>query len=211
MAPLRCCLLSGGESRRMGRDKALLPHPEGGTWLERSLRLLGELEQPITVFSRHGVHLERAEALARDRGLDLRAIEEPPPWEGPLRALERLMALYPQQRLLLCPVDLPWLDATSLRALIAAADRSTDCAADRNADATLHLAHDGRFLQPLLGVYPTPAARLTRLQAALAAGERGVQRWLAGEAWRPVALPAAALRNGNRPSDLDIGPSGRTG
>ena len=37
---LRCCLLSGGDSRRMGRDKALLPHPEGGTWLERSLGLL---------------------------------------------------------------------------------------------------------------------------------------------------------------------------
>ena len=26
----------------MGRDKALLPHPEGGTWLERTLRLLLE-------------------------------------------------------------------------------------------------------------------------------------------------------------------------
>ena len=39
-APLRCCLLSGGASQRMGTDKALLPHPEGGTWLERSLRLL---------------------------------------------------------------------------------------------------------------------------------------------------------------------------
>ncbi|MEB3183382.1 MAG: NTP transferase domain-containing protein, partial [Cyanobacteriota bacterium] len=53
LAPLRCCLLSGGESRRMGRDKALLPHPEGGTWLERTLRLLAQLESPITVLSRH--------------------------------------------------------------------------------------------------------------------------------------------------------------
>ena len=40
---LRCCLLSGGDSRRMGRDKALLPHPEGGTWLERSLGLLADV------------------------------------------------------------------------------------------------------------------------------------------------------------------------
>ena len=49
---LRCCLLSGGASRRMGHDKALLPHPEGGTWLSRSLLLLAQLEAPITLLSR---------------------------------------------------------------------------------------------------------------------------------------------------------------
>ena len=37
----------------MGRDKALLPHRQGGCWLERTLALLGELELPITLLSRH--------------------------------------------------------------------------------------------------------------------------------------------------------------
>ena len=41
--PLRSCLLSGGSSRRMGRDKALLHHPSGGTWLEHGLVTLAEL------------------------------------------------------------------------------------------------------------------------------------------------------------------------
>ena len=62
--PLRACLLSGGESRRMGRDKALLPHPEGGSWLERSLRLMAQLDAPISVLSRHPGHLDLARAIA---------------------------------------------------------------------------------------------------------------------------------------------------
>ena len=48
----------------MGQDKALLPHPEGGTWLERSLLLLAELGAPVPLLSRHPRHLEMARALA---------------------------------------------------------------------------------------------------------------------------------------------------
>ncbi|MFS6826746.1 NTP transferase domain-containing protein [Cyanobium sp. ATX-6F1] len=80
---LRTCLLSGGESCRMGRDKALLPHPEGGSWLERSLRLLAQLEAPISVLSRHPSHLELARAIAPSLAVPLEALEEPAPWEGP--------------------------------------------------------------------------------------------------------------------------------
>ena len=196
-ACFRSCLLSGGASRRMGRDKALLRHPEGDTWLERSLLLLLALQRPVTLLSRHASHRRLAEGLvARRGGAALSVISEPPPWDGPLRALARLMEQYPDEHLLVCPVDMPWLDATSLQALLAAG------AGDGTAEAPIRLAHDGERLQPLPGLYPATAERRARLAAQLATGERRVQHWLAGETWRPVPLPAGPLRNVNRPEQL---------
>ena len=211
LLPLRVCLLSGGESRRMGRDKALLPHPEGGTWLERTLQLLSSLEVPITLFSRHPRHRVLARRLAEPwvawaaqgkPGPTLAAIAEPPPWEGPLLALHRLMQQHPQQRLLLCPVDMPALTAPVLHQLLRAATAEP---------AAIHLAHDGQRLQPLLGLYPSDATHRTSLAAAVAAGERRLQGWLAGQCCRAVVLEAAAVWNVNRPEALQRlwGPAGR--
>ncbi|MEY3930543.1 MAG: hypothetical protein RLZZ516_2253 [Cyanobacteriota bacterium] len=197
--PLRACLLSGGESRRMGRDKALLPHAEGGTWLERTLALLGQLALPITLFSRHASHRQLAQAWAATAAVaHLEAVAEPPPWEGPLLALQRLSERYPDERLLLCPVDMPALDAGSVAALVAAAAR----------DPTLiHLADDGERLQPLLAVVPTTAALRAGLAAAVAGGERRLQRWLLTQPHRAVRLDATALRNCNRPGEISPDPA----
>jgi molybdopterin-guanine dinucleotide biosynthesis protein A len=193
----------------MGRDKALLPHPEGGCWLERTLGLLGELELPITLLSRHREHLARAEALAERSGLRIQAIEEPPPWEGPLRALERLMALHPDSRLLLCPVDLPHLTRAALDTLRAAAEAAGDEAAGAVDGAPgLLLAHDGERLQPLLGVYPSNTALHRDLTSCLAGGERRLQRWLARHPHSTVQLEADALRTVNHPHELQPLPPG---
>ncbi len=190
MNGLRACLLSGGASRRMGTDKALLPHPAGGTWLEFSLGRLAALPLPITLLSHHRAHQALVRPLRDGLGQPISVLEEPPPREGPLLALERLMAHHPGQHLLLCPVDMPWLEVAALEALVAAAT-----------PAAIHLAHDGRRLQPLLGVYPADPGRRERLGAFTAAGGRRLQDWLAGEAVVPVALPAAGLRNANTPDD----------
>ncbi|MFZ9946585.1 MAG: molybdenum cofactor guanylyltransferase, partial [Vulcanococcus sp.] len=48
----------------MGQDKALLPHPEGGCWLDHTLLQLASLQAPITLLSRWPEHLMRAETLA---------------------------------------------------------------------------------------------------------------------------------------------------
>ncbi|MEX1323621.1 MAG: molybdenum cofactor guanylyltransferase [Synechococcaceae cyanobacterium] len=213
-APLRCCLLSGGGSRRMGRDKALLPHPEGGTWLERTLALLVQLETPVTLLSRHTAHLELAqrlaERLAEAQGCasaaPITSIREPPPWEGPLLALHRLMEQHPQSRLLLCPVDMPWLSLETLLALVSAADgdgAAAMVAEAAEAKAAIHLAHDGQRLQPLLGVYPSSASMRAHLAEAVGRGERGLQRWLATRCCRPVPLDPQALRNVNEPQELE--------
>ncbi|MFM7286004.1 MAG: molybdenum cofactor guanylyltransferase [Cyanobium sp.] len=190
--PLRACLLSGGESRRMGRDKALLPHPEGGTWLERTLLLLGQLEAPITLLSRHPAHLALAPAA-------ITALAEPPPWEGPLLALHRLMQRHPEQHLLLCPVDMPDLTLATLHTLLAAAgDAATDGCPTR-----LHLAHDGERLQPLLGLYPSSTPIRMHLAAAVQRGERRLQSWLAALPCGPVPLDPRAIRNVNRPGPIN--------
>ncbi|MFM7641402.1 MAG: NTP transferase domain-containing protein [Cyanobium sp.] len=203
LAPLRCCLLSGGASRRMGRDKALLPHPEGGTWLERQLRLLAGLGAPLTLLSGWPAHLEQAAGLVAPlagRGVELELLEElalerlrePHPPQGPLVALGRLMEAHPGERLLLCPIDMPALTLPCLEALLEAAS---------DAPGAIWIATAQRP-QPLLGLYPSDAPHRQSLQGALARGERGLQRWLAGEVVHHLALPAAALANLNTPDDL---------
>jgi molybdopterin-guanine dinucleotide biosynthesis protein A len=194
VAPLRACLLSGGQSRRMGRDKALLPHPDGGTWLEASLRLLAGLGVPLTLLTRHRNHLEAAAALAAALAVPLEGVEEAGPWEGPLLALERLMERHPGEQLLLCPVDMPWLEPDTLRALVAAAALRPD---------RLHAAHDGVQLQPLLGIYPADPPHRAALAAFTTAGGRSLQRWLQEVGFTAVPLPAPALRNANHPHDLE--------
>ena len=87
----------------------LLPHPEGGTWLERQVRLLASLGEPVTLLTRHGSHLALADRLAEQGIRVLQPIREPQPQRGPLLALQSLLECYPDARILLCPVDMPWL------------------------------------------------------------------------------------------------------
>ena len=188
-APLRCCLLSGGASRRMGSDKALLPHPEGGTWLERTLDLLATQHNPITVLSRWQEHLTMAQAMNLR---ELETILEPPPWEGPLLALHRLMERHPEQRLLVCPVDMPHLKPTVLNQLVAATAAEPRC---------IHVAHDGQHRQPLLGIYPSCASLAASLAASILRGERRLQTWLESVPYIDVPLPAHLIRNVNRNVD----------
>lgn len=194
--PLRCCLLSGGASRRMGRDKALLPHPEGGTWLERTLRVLALLGAPLTVLSRWPRHLELAAAMTAELaalGVALEVLAEAEPLEGPLLALRRLMDHHPDQWLLLCPVDMPALDHTSLLQLVEAA------AADLQGITIANAAQP----QPLLGVYPSDAGHRQRLDLVMAAGERRLQGWLAGEQVRRFPLDPMVLINVNTTVELE--------
>jgi molybdopterin-guanine dinucleotide biosynthesis protein A len=189
--PLVACLLSGGESRRMGRDKALLPHPGGGTWLEHSLRRLAELDVPLCLLSRHRAHLLMARKLALALPVDLQAIEETPPWEGPLLALAKLMEHHAGAQLLLCPVDMPWLDLASLQALQrGAAERP----------GQIHAAHDRQRLQPLLGLYPADRRHRQALEVFTAGGGRNLQGWLAEVGFQAVPLAPHALRNANHPA-----------
>jgi len=88
--------------------------------LEQALRLLAQLQQPVTLLSRHPSHGTIARQLQQREGFELEVIVEPPPQEGPLLALTRLMAHHRGQRLLLAPVDMPWLQPGTLKQLLKA-------------------------------------------------------------------------------------------
>ena len=179
----------------MGRDKALLPHPEGGTWLERSLRLASGCGLPLSLCSGHPQHLGLAATLAPQLPVALGLLEEPAPWEGPLRALGRLMNQHPGEDLLLLAIDLPLLQPEQLQQLLAAWHPLR---------TLLVVSSEGRR-QPLTAIYPAELA--PKLEASLSNGERSLNRFIATQPHRCLPMEPRALSNCNRPEDWPWDPA----
>ena len=185
---LRVCLLSGGESRRMGRDKALLPHQKGGVWLTAMIEQLMPLGLPVVVVSRYQVH---ADVLAHQSGVVV--LVEPPPWNGPLQALNCVLSSGSGTAWLVLPVDMPRLTTVVFRQLIAAWRRHPNRVA---------VAHDGERLQPLLAIIPSGAPFETCLLEQLSRGCYRWLDWLERVPYEPVLLPSGCLLNVNQSKDL---------
>ncbi|MFA0813230.1 molybdenum cofactor guanylyltransferase [Microbulbifer epialgicus] len=100
-------VLAGGRSSRMGRDKALLAHPENGNFLENARALLSELPLQQVVVSG-----------ARDGGIpDLVADM------GPLGGLHSVALRTGAAAALVIPVDMPLLKCDALAELLAEGQR----------------------------------------------------------------------------------------
>ena len=189
MTPMRLqgAVLCGGASRRMGQDKAALPHPNGGSWLSHAAALLSQVCPSVAVCSQHSSHADLIAALER-----VALALEPTPAQGPLHALQLVLPKGNDSALLVAPVDMPQLNRRTLDALIAQWRHSPSQAA---------VAHDGERLQPLLGIYPGGPEQRNGLAAVLASGERRWQAWLATIPHQAVVLPAAPLINANTPAE----------
>ena len=181
-------VLCGGRSRRMGRDKALLPHPHGGSLLQHTCALALATGLETICFSRpgqgHDQHLATSPALGQ-----VRVLEEQPPWEGPLLALAKLMAIYPRRPLLLLACDLPNLTSPLLNAIAAPLPPHR-----------ARITTDGQQQQPLLASYGYELA--VTLHQAVAAGMRSFRRWLPGLQVEWLQVSSTALVNLNHPRDL---------
>lgn len=189
-------VLAGGYSRRMGRDKALLILPDDPRpLLVRALDALraagcGPLwvsvrELPSPYDALLAEHVVRAVA-------DLR------PGEGPLAALEALLAAFAEPAtspdwLLVVACDMPRLDPSLLRALCAARAPEVDAVVPRV---------DGRA-QPLHALYHRRA--LTSVRAALDAGRLAATRLLDDLTVRWLDLPdATSFTNLNTPQQAGL-------
>ncbi|MGB3724532.1 MAG: molybdenum cofactor guanylyltransferase [Glaciecola sp.] len=101
-------VLAGGQSSRMGNDKAML-EIDGETMLARSQKLLRACEVAKVVVSRNDGELD--------------SLADMIPNKGPLSGIHSALHHYLDYDLLIIPVDLPLLNAKSVKRLIALAQK----------------------------------------------------------------------------------------
>ncbi|WP_099287975.1 molybdenum cofactor guanylyltransferase [Mycobacterium persicum] len=181
-------VLAGGESRRMGRDKATLPLPGGTTTLvEHVGGVVGQRCDPIFVMAAPGQPLPPLPAdVLRDevRGL------------GPLPATGRGLraaAAAGARLAFVCAVDMPLLTVELIDDLVRRAVQT---------NAEVVLPWDGRS-HYLAAVYRTELA--DRVDAWVAAGERRMSAFVdACDAQRIVMSNSGPLSNVNTAADLRV-------
>lgn len=146
-------LLAGGQSRRMGRDKATID--VGGRLLwERQLELLRSL-RPETMF----VSARTAPNWLPDT-VELLVDDEPS--RGPLSGLTKGLMAMRTTHLLVLAVDMPFMTGGELGGLLERASEG------RGIVPTI-----GERAEPLVAIYPAEAA--TDFQAALAGSDFSLQ------------------------------------
>ncbi len=161
-------ILAGGKSRRMGgRDKGLLPFGDGLLVGHVLSAILPQVGSVMINANRHQAEYAQlgypvvADSLADFQG----------PLAGFLAGLEQLQTQY----LLTLPCDGPIVVADLAPRLANGLD---------NAGADIAVAHDGNRLQPVYALLHRRV--LPDLRAALAEGERKIDRWYPRNAWVTV-------------------------
>src|SRR6266404_2956015 len=190
MITLTAVLLAGGESHRMGRDKATIEFEEQPLW-QRQIETL------------RSVGPERILVSARTEPswlpVDTDFLQDDPPSRGPLSGLTKALAAMRTTHLVALAVDMPFITSEQLRRLC-------------------KLAETGRGVVPLIGdraeplaaVYPAEAS--SDFGAALAGTDfslQGLTRKLAArEKARLYAVPVEDehfYRSVNEPGDFKEG------
>lgn len=174
-------VLCGGESRRMGRDKALLP------W--RHLPLVVQVARTVQETTGSATLVGPRERYAH---LGWPIVEDRQPQQGPLAGLIAALATSHAKRCLIVACDMPWLSADGLRQLLNYSPM---------ADVVVARGENGR--EPLCAVYHRRC--LPTFEIALRQNERTVRRVL--ERLPVVEWPVPDPRlvtNANTPADWKL-------
>ncbi len=111
-------ILAGGKSVRMGRPKALIELPAGGTLIEHAVQVARQITDEVVVLGR--------EIRLPDSLEELTVLEDEKPGGGPLAGLCSLLKCANQGWSLLLACDMPYIEAAVIRRLLAPADSDTD-------------------------------------------------------------------------------------
>jgi molybdenum cofactor guanylyltransferase len=179
MARVIVGIFVGGGSTRMGRTKALLPAPEGGTLIERAIELARSIgAEPVVVGRRDDVSTRAP------------VIDDVAPGRGPLGGLVALLA-HARGPAIALACDMPFVSRALLARLAAAPPA-----------IALAPRVDGRW-EPLFARYDPAALPIAR--ARLEAGSLALQGLLDAIGARELALTEGEqreLRDWDTPGDL---------
>jgi molybdenum cofactor guanylyltransferase len=180
-------LLAGGQSRRMGKEKATLLFRGKPLW-QTQLELLQKLE-PTEIFVSG-----RTDPVWRTA--DVQFVADDPPSRGPLSGLAASLAKMRTRHLIALAIDMPFMTEKYLRFL---------CSQIEPRCGVIAKIED-RF-EPLAAIYPEEA--LANVQSALSGEDYSLQTVAEGLAAAgkleviPVTLPERKLfLNVNEPPDL---------
>jgi molybdopterin-guanine dinucleotide biosynthesis protein A len=184
---VKAFILAGGESTRMGEDKALLTLA-GRPLLSRTADLLSPLVASVTVIGNP----------ARYSSLGLAVVPDDTPGVGPLGGIATALRISSAEWNLVVGCDMPYLTAEWLEFLISRALSS-------RADAVL--PENERGPEPLCAMYHARCAPV--VAAAIARGTRKVTDGLAGcvvekilpEEWKAFASGGGLFKNMNTQGD----------
>jgi molybdopterin-guanine dinucleotide biosynthesis protein A len=189
--PLTAVILAGGQSRRMGADKALLRLPAGGpTLIERVVTAARAVTDDVVIV---------AEDAGRLPPMPVRAVPDAISGEGPLAGLVAGFAAARHSDILAIACDLPYLSVPLLH-WMAAQPRMWDALVPRLPN------EDGKTRwEPLHAVYTR--ACLAPMRAALDRGERQATSFfpaihvqpLTDEAMRPHDPDGRSILSVNTP------------
>lgn len=185
-------ILAGGNSTRMGTDKALLVW-QGATLLERVFAVADRCCGRVAVVS------PWPERYAGILPQTVNWILESPAHGGPLVALAQGLEAVQTPWVLLLACDMPTLDHSVIQGWIRGLP-------DSPSPALAYVPYYQSRWEPLCGLYHADGR--SSLTAFMAQGGRSLQHWLTDIAAVPLRVDAAIapmLRNCNRPEDLGEG------
>lgn len=189
---LSAAVLAGGQSSRMGTDKALLTI-DGVTVLERILRLLEWVATDVFVAGERAAYREFGVPVFPDRQ----------DGSGPLAGLETALLHARHDRVLVVGCDMPFLQTGLL-------DAMASTAFDGDALVPVRLIEGARRLEPLHAIYRKQC--LPTVEQHLSDGRRSLQKLLGtlnvvelDEGWmRQFDPELESLSNINTPDEARI-------
>jgi molybdenum cofactor guanylyltransferase len=187
MEKISAIILAGGQSRRMGRDKALIDF-NGRPIIAHVIETLRELSDDVIVVS------NRADEYVR---FGARIVPDFDPPSGPLGGIATGLSAANNALSIVVACDMPFLNRSLLRYLIDRADK---------VDAVVMKTGDD--YEPLHAVYRSTC--LPFIQQHLTQGDRRVISFyddvklltIPEEEWRPIDPEARSISNLNTPEDL---------